>query len=49
MSFPQFDKEEIEIQSGLVTCLRPELNKWQIKDSNSDFLTSSDDRWLGPR
>ena len=29
MSFPKFDEEEIESQSGLVACLRPqEPNKW---------------------
>ena len=41
VSFPKFDEEEIESQSGLVACLRPqEPNKWwKKKDSNSEFLT----------
>lgn len=41
VSFPKFDEEEVESQSGLVACLRPqEPNKWWKKKKRFKFRIS---------
>ena len=47
MSFPKFDEEEIESQSGLVACLRPqEPNKWCGGKKKKRFKFRISDTWV---